>query len=679
MQHSGDEGAREWLGVDSAADAREMVRACSDEETCVVVFQLRAESPAGGGGGWLAGPDAPAGQEDGEAKPGYAWVFLAGKRPWPNYDSFPNYDSNYNSPVLDSDSAPSMTSCVRYAGEECQMIRRIAHQFRAQCDAFRGTFVGSVEHGVVKAPKGGAGAGGAGRGNATDVVRPRAGVKVGNAGASTGGPGRGRLDMQTCLQNMSDALGICERILPAIARLGRSATRLLVVSDAAMEGVPLGALPTATGAPWCSHFERNVVTAPSLAFACICRALFEHQRQHAEHAVARCLRISTVGMAGGQDAEDSDEEECAQGGRRRRVVAVGAPLGANAVFSGWEAKRVLEAFQKFAGGGECLSGDACVSDDIRWAARRRPNVSRPLAPERDDMGCVGAYGGQQGEGVSRDGGAAPCSTVMHLACHGRAVGEHDGGAGSMGLLMADRELLRCENVRCWDLYSCSLVVMSACSSALSCRGGQLADTRSAQTPSESARSHSWNCNPYGTEPWALMKLGLPGAFVCAGCPCVVGCLWEVASASTVALMLTFYHVLLSGDRTLVGWPPAGLRGSKGKRQVEDPEAAVCAQHEAGGARVSVPEALSTAQVWLQNASMEDVVALLPARGPTAACLRSLGFQTSADVQAFRQRRPVQACAKSGQTFRGEREPVPLTVKPFESPFYWAGFVCVGEG
>lgn len=669
MQHSGDEGAREWLGVDSAADAREMVEACSDEETCVVVFQLCAESPAGGGGGWLKGPDAPVGQEDGEAcdkaKPGYAWVFLAGKRPRPNYAS----------PVLDSDSAPSMTSCVRYAGEECLMIRRIANQFRAQCDAFRGTFVGSVEHGVIRAPNGGGGVGGAGagRGNATDALRPRAGTKVGDAGASKGGPGRGRLDMQTCLQNMSDALGICERILPAIARLGKSATRLLVVSDAAMEGVPLGALPTATGAPWWSHFERNVVTAPSLAFACICRALFEHQRQHAEHAAARCLRFSTVGMAGGQDAEDSDEEEGAQGGRRRRVVAVGAPLGANAVFSGWEAKRVLEAFQKFAAGGECLSGDACVSDDIRWAARRRPNVSRPLAPERDDLGSVGAYGGQQGESVSWDGGAAKCSTVMHLACHGRAVGEHDGGAGSMGLLMADRELLRCENVRCWDLYSCSLVVMSACSSALSCRGGRLADTQSAQTPSEPARSHSWNRNPgYGAEPWALMKLGLPGAFVCAGCPCVVGCLWEVASASTVALMLTFYHVLLSGDRTLVEWPPVG---SKGKRQVADPEA-VC---EAGGARVSVPEALSTAQLWLQNASMEDVVALLPARGPTAACLRSRGFQTSADVQACRQRRPVQACAKLGQPFRGEREPVPVTVKPFESPFYWAGFICIGEG
>jgi len=27
VQHSGDEGAREWLGVDSAADAREMVEA----------------------------------------------------------------------------------------------------------------------------------------------------------------------------------------------------------------------------------------------------------------------------------------------------------------------------------------------------------------------------------------------------------------------------------------------------------------------------------------------------------------------------------------------------------------------------------------------------------------------------------------------------------------------------
>ena len=93
--------------------------------------------------------------------------------------------------------------------------------------------------------------------------------------------------------------------------------------------------------------------------------------------------------------------------------------------------------------------------------------------------------------------------------------------------------------------------------------------------------------------------------------------------------------------------------------------------------MSAPEALSTAQVWLQNASMEDVVALLPARGPTAACLRGLGYQTSADPLACRDRRPAHKSAAVGGTGRGEREPV--AAKPFESPFYWAGFVCVGEG
>ena len=666
---TGDDGeASAWLGTDCAADAREMVEACSDEETCVVVFQLCAEARA------VAGTEAQAGR-DREERPGYAWIFLAGKRPRPSHAS----------PGVGA--APSSSLCVRYAGTECQRIRRAANLFRQQCERFRGSFVGSVEHGVSRAPRGGASAGRQGhtylgRANSTEVPRPRgAGAKDGDAGASKGGGGgpvRCRLDLTACLQHLSDALGVCERILPAIARLGASATRLLLVSDAMMEGVPLGALPTAAGAPLWSHFERNVVTAPSLGFACICRALFEHQRKRAERehaaAAASCSRAPAVGLA---EPEDVDDEEGVQGGRRRRVVAVGAPLGANAVFSGWEARRVLHAFETFAAGGELLKGDACEGDDIRWAARRRLHVPPPLAPERGNVGSASAREGQTGDGVPQDRGAAPCSTVMHLACHGRIAGEDEGGAASVGLLMADRELLRCDNVCCWDLYCCSLVVMSACSSALSCRcrGEPLADTHAAQTPCGTARSQDRALTG------ASMKLGLPGAFVCAGCPCVVGCLWEVASASTVALMLTFYHVLLSGDRSLVAWPPAACGESKDRHQAQDSEGAGTrgggSLTSTGGARVSAPEALSTAQVWLQNASMEDVVALLPARGPTAACLRGLGYQTSADPLACRDRRPAHKSAAVGGTGRGEREPV--AAKPFESPFYWAGFVCVGEG
>lgn len=161
--------------------------------------------------------------------------------------------------------------------------------------------------------------------------------------------------------------------------------------------------------------------------------------------------------------------------------------------------------------------------------------------------------------------------------------------------MADCQILSTSQLREWDLSRCPLVVMSACSSVLFPR---ISDDSS-----------------------------LPGAFLHAGCPSIVGALWDVPGASTAALMQTFYCELLSK-------------------------------------RLGVAQALAAAQAWLRQASMEDVVALLPARGTTAARLRGLGFVMDCDPSTRR------ACKEHVHRTKSQ---------PFSSPFYWAGFVVVGQG
>ena len=160
-----------------------------------------------------------------------------------------------------------------------------------------------------------------------------------------------------------------------------------------------------------------------------------------------------------------------------------------------------------------------------------------------------------------------------------------------------------------------------------------------------------------------MKLGLPGAFVHAGCPCVVGCLWEVAGASTVALMLTFYHVLLTGDCSLSTWPhrtPPSHMASE-----HAPAHPTC-----GDERVGVAEALTAAQQWLRRASMQDVCTLLPRSGHTAACLRVWGWRLDADLARCGRGKGSASIVGAGRK-AGDGD------TPFSSPFYWAGFVVMG--
>ena len=126
------------------------------------------------------------------------------------------------------------------------------------------------------------------------------------------------------LQDLSDALLLEQEILPRIQLLGGT-TRLLLVTPAALEGVPLSALPVAQGSGgrqgeqgtgtlgW--QFDKGVATVPSLGFACVCRALQDKQR----------LERGGSGEVAGTDGGKSKGLRCAW-----RVVSVGAP---RAVFS----------------------------------------------------------------------------------------------------------------------------------------------------------------------------------------------------------------------------------------------------------------------------------------------------------------------------------------------------------
>ena len=267
------------------------------------------------------------------------------------------------------------------------------------------------------------------------------------------------------LQDLSDALLLEQEILPRIQLL-EGTTRLLLVTPAALEGVSLSALPVAhrsggrqgeqvTGTLG-SQFDRGVATVPSLGFACVCRALQDKQR----------LQRADSGEVAGTYGGKSKGVRCAW-----RVVSVGAP---RAIFARWEAKRVLQTFVDFGAGGQLLTGGEAVLDDIQWAAR----------PGRCDVT------GKWSE-AKAGGGQTWSSSVVHFACHGRPVVDEEGvernegeAKRRRGLLLADNEMLRTEDVRQWDLSRCALVAMSVCSSAL-----------------EAFR--------------------LPRAFVHAGCPCVV--------------------------------------------------------------------------------------------------------------------------------------------------------------
>ncbi len=110
--------------------------------------------------------------------------------------------------------------------------------------------------------------------------------------------------------------------------------------------------------------------------------------------------------------------------------------------------------------------------------------------------------------------------------------------------------------------------------------------------------------------------GLPAGFMLAGVPAVVASLWPVNDLSTALLMRKFYENWLAGN--------------------------------------SVSTALRKAQQWLRNATVEE--------------LRPYANETWELV--FSQRSPYDKLVFLRRTEN-------LKLKPFESPYYWAGFVAYG--
>jgi CHAT domain-containing protein/tetratricopeptide (TPR) repeat protein len=115
-------------------------------------------------------------------------------------------------------------------------------------------------------------------------------------------------------------------------------------------------------------------------------------------------------------------------------------------------------------------------------------------------------------------------------------------------------------------------------------------------------------------------LGLPYAFLCAGCRSVVSSLWKVPDMSTALLMIRFYDALAKGASKI--------------------------------------ESLRTAQAWVRAATNEDVASSLAGHELPAV---SSGRGWSRDLHLLR--------------MAAEEQPAE---RPFENPLYWAGFILLGD-
>jgi CHAT domain-containing protein len=128
-------------------------------------------------------------------------------------------------------------------------------------------------------------------------------------------------------------------------------------------------------------------------------------------------------------------------------------------------------------------------------------------------------------------------------------------------------------------------------------------------------------------------IGLPAGFLFAGSSSVVSSLWIVSDLSTSFLMMKFYEILL--DKTQ---------------------------------QVSVPVALKTAQNWLQNLTVKEAEENLESQTFQRALIRLQQTLSSGDL--FELEDAIALLQTKWKTMSPED-------KPFNNPFYWAGFVASG--
>ena len=176
--------------------------------------------------------------------------------------------------------------------------------------------------------------------------------------------------------------------------------------------------------------------------------------------------------------------------------------------------RVLVAAQREATirqGALRIAGVGNPTRDLRYAGPEQASICELLP-----AGAATAFYEEQArhEALWR---ALPDATIAHLSCHGSFA--NDPLDSALHLAGGDRLTLR-ELVAddTSALANLRLVVMSACQTAI---------TDFQRVPDES--------------------IGLPGGFLQAGVPAVVGTLWSVDDLSTALLMHRFYELYLLGD------------------------------------------------------------------------------------------------------------------------------------
>lgn len=140
-------------------------------------------------------------------------------------------------------------------------------------------------------------------------------------------------------------------------------------------------------------------------------------------------------------------------------------------------------------------------------------------------------------------------------------------------------------------------------------------------------------------------IGLPGAFTALGAAGVVGTLWPVSDAATALLIAKFYELYLE-------------------------------------TKLSPPTALHRAQVWLRDATSNDLNAYVKTTASKGRLerrrvaeiekeLRSAGIARSRSSATIERTGP--ATDPKGKSASGAK----LATRPYAHPFFWAGFAYTG--
>ena len=178
------------------------------------------------------------------------------------------------------------------------------------------------------------------------------------------------------------------------------------------------------------------------------------------------------------------------------------------------------------------------------------------------------------------------ANCMHFSCHGKFVHQMPLFAG---LFLANKEPLTLGEIFELDLRKCYLITLSAC---------------------ETGQVDFYTLSEY---------VGLPSAFLYAGCSSIVGSLWSVDDQATAFLLIKFYENLL--------------------RQLTEKN------------ELNVATALNQAQLWLRDsttAELQKWVSELKLEG-------ELVEQIQDELEDF---------------YPGEQ--------PYQKSYYWAGFCAVGK-